>query len=76
MTCGLCGTGDSRPGTTTMTFTRGEMTIVVRNVPALVCDDCGHATLTAAIAEELEQLVAGALAAGVKYEVRDYVAAA
>ena len=76
MTCGLCGAGERRPGTTTMTFTRGDATIVVRGVPAEVCEACGEAIVTQAIAEHLERLVETAIAAGVKHEVRDYVAAA
>ena len=45
MTCLLCRTGDCKEGHTTMTLTRGEAVIVLKNVPAMVCQQCGHAYL-------------------------------
>ena len=45
MTCSLCRTGECQDGHTTMTLTRGEAVIVLKNVPAMVCQQCGHAYL-------------------------------
>jgi len=68
-----CHGGDRSAGTTTITLTRGDATIVIRQVPALVCGTCGEASLDSATARELEQLAEAAIAGGVRYEVRDYV---
>jgi hypothetical protein len=57
-----------------VTLTRGDVTIVIRQVPAQVCDTCGEAYVDADTALELEALATTAIAAGVRYEVRDYVA--
>jgi YgiT-type zinc finger domain-containing protein len=71
--CPLCHAGDRSAGTTTITLTRGDATIVIRQVPALVCAACGEASLTSETACELEQLAEQAIASGVRYELRDYV---
>jgi len=71
--CPLCHAGERRAGTTTITLTRGDATIVIRQVPAQVCAMCGEASLASDTAGELEQLAAHAIASGVRYELRDYV---
>jgi YgiT-type zinc finger domain-containing protein len=71
--CPLCHTGDRRPGTTTITLTRDDATIVFRHVPALVCETCGEAALETETAGALEHLTAQAIASGVRYALRDYV---
>ena len=73
MNCPVCHAGDRRPGTTTSTMSRGDATIVVRQVPADVCDNCGEAFLDLEIARELERIAETAFATGVRYELRDYI---
>ena len=46
MKCALCKTRVCKKGTTTITLTRGEAIVVLKYVPALVCDQCGHYFLT------------------------------
>lgn len=71
--CPLCHVGERSAGTTTITLTRGDATIVIRQVPAQVCTTCGEASLDSQTARELEQLAEHAIASGVRYELRDYV---
>src|SRR2546422_8301609 len=42
MKCVICQFGETEPGTTTVTLTRGETTVVIRDVPAQVCTTCGE----------------------------------
>lgn len=42
MKCVICKTGDVAPGTVTVTLERGKTTVLVRDVPAGVCDNCGE----------------------------------
>ncbi|MCB9966777.1 MAG: type II toxin-antitoxin system MqsA family antitoxin [Geminicoccaceae bacterium] len=42
MRCPVCKNGESRPGTVTLTLVRVPLTMVVRHVPAQICDDCGE----------------------------------
>ena len=42
MICVYCKTGDPTSGRTTVTFDREGVTIVIRNVPARICPQCGE----------------------------------
>jgi YgiT-type zinc finger domain-containing protein len=53
--CPLCG-GTKRPGKATYTVDFGPSIVVVRNVPATVCEQCGEEWIAADTASELEQL--------------------
>ncbi len=55
-TCPDCG-GQEQPGTTTFTVDLGFGVVVVRNVPALVCSQCGADWIADDIAERLESMV-------------------
>jgi YgiT-type zinc finger domain-containing protein len=55
--CDLCG-GEVRPGQTTLEiWYRGEL-VVVRDVPADVCQQCGEAYISAAVSEKLDRFLA------------------
>lgn len=55
-TCPDCG-GQKQPGKTTFTVDLGFGVVVVRNVPALVCSQCGADWIADDIAERLESMV-------------------
>lgn len=57
--CPLCG-GAKEPGTTTFTVDLKFGVLVVRDVPALVCSQCGDAWIEDAVAAKLETVVADA----------------
>jgi len=54
--CPLCG-GAKAPGTTTFAVDLGFGVLVVRDVPALVCGQCGDAWIGDDVAEKLEARV-------------------
>lgn len=54
--CPLCGAG-KREGTTTFAVDLGFGVVVVRDVPALVCAQCGDAWLDDSVAAKLEGVV-------------------
>jgi YgiT-type zinc finger domain-containing protein len=58
--CPLCHGGSKRPGTTTFTVDLGFGVVVVRQVPALVCDLCGTDWVEDDTAAALEEIVAQA----------------
>jgi YgiT-type zinc finger domain-containing protein len=74
--CPICRHGETRLGAATVPFERDGMTIVVREVPARVCENCGEVfheeAVTAAFLKQGEQ----ATAAGVEIDVRRFVVAA
>jgi YgiT-type zinc finger domain-containing protein len=54
--CPLCG-GSKQAGTTTFTAELGFGVVVVRNVPALVCAQCGADWIADEVAARIEELV-------------------
>jgi len=75
MTCIICHQGETRPGTTTVTFSRDGFTLVVQNVPADVCENCGERYFDAEVTRELLNIARAAAEQGVVVDVRRYVAA-
>ncbi len=41
MKCSLCKRGERKDETVTLTLERGMTTLVIKGVPARVCDQCG-----------------------------------
>lgn len=66
--CPLCG-GRKQPGSTTFTAELGFGVIVVRDVPATVCSQCGADWISDDIASRLEGLVEEAKAKRLQVEV-------
>lgn len=54
--CPLCS-GTKKPGTTTFTADLGFGVVVVRNVPATVCSQCGADWIADDVAARIEELV-------------------
>jgi len=75
VTCLICKQGDVKPGTTTLTVERGTMTLVLKGIPARVCDSCGEAYFDEATTRRIEELVDQLQHAGVQVAVQDYAAA-
>ncbi len=55
--CDLCG-GELKPGKTTLEIWRGEELIIIRDVPAYVCQQCGEAYISVTVSERLDQFLA------------------
>lgn len=73
--CAFCRSGRLVRGHTTMTLERGGATVVVKQVPALVCEACGEAYLEEDVLERLFRGADEAVCRGAEVEVRRYVAA-
>ncbi len=58
-TCPLCR-GEKQAGNTTFTVDLGFGVVVVREVPATVCSQCGADWIDDAVAEKLEKIVEAA----------------
>jgi YgiT-type zinc finger domain-containing protein len=53
MMCDFCKTGILHEGTTTVTLERNNTIIVFKEVPALVCNQCGEAYTNEEVTESL-----------------------
>jgi YgiT-type zinc finger domain-containing protein len=74
MECVICREGKTHSGTTTVTLERGESTIVIKDVPAEVCENCGEYYLNEETTARIEQMASKAEQAGVVVEVLRYAA--
>ena len=75
MNCILCKHGETRPGFATVTLTRDSMTLIVKDVPASVCDNCGEEYVESEITARLLETAENAAKDGVEVAVRSYTAA-
>jgi len=75
MECVNCHCGKTTEGTTTVTLVRGDTTLVIKKVPALVCPNCGEDYVDEKVTQELLATAEEAVKTGVEVEVRSYVAA-
>ena len=54
--CDLCG-GELKPGKTVLEIWRGEELLVIRDVPADVCQQCNEAYVSAHVSEQLDHFL-------------------
>lgn len=75
MTCMICRNGNTQPGSATVSLTREHTTVVVKGVPADICDNCGEEYLDASVTDRLLAIAEEAAQAGVEVDVRQFIAA-
>ena len=74
MKCVLCKSGETRPGTVTVTLERGKTVVVVRDVPAAVCGNCGEYYLDNDVAQRVYERAEEAVARDAEVEILRYAA--
>jgi YgiT-type zinc finger domain-containing protein len=72
MKCVVCRHGETRPGHTTVTLERGGGALVIRKVPAEVCENCGEAYVSAEVTRTLLESARETLKAGVEVDIREF----
>ena len=75
MRCVVCKQGETRPGKATLVLQRDGATVVINDVPARVCENCGEEYVDELVAEKVLAAAEASARAGVRVEIRDYVAA-
>jgi len=74
MHCVICKQGETRPGTATVTLERGATTVVIKHVPAEVCENCGEYYLSEAMTDRVLAMAEAAVAQGAEIEVLRFAA--
>ena len=74
MKCVICRQGQTDKGTATVTLERGQTTVVIKDVPAEVCENCGEYYLSEEVTEKVQQMAEQAAKIGVEFEVLRYAA--
>lgn len=75
MRCVICKQGEIQPGTATVMLERNGMTLVVKSVPARVCENCGEEYVDEDVTARLLREAEDAARSGVQVDIREYVAA-
>ena len=75
MRCVICPHGETREGVATLVLERANATVVVRKVPAQICNTCGEEYVDEAAARQVLEEADRAIAGGAVVEIRDFVAA-
>ena len=72
MICLICRQSETSTSLTSISFERGEVRLVVNNVPARVCPNCAEAYVDEAVATQLLRSVKKMSEAGMLEDVAEY----
>jgi YgiT-type zinc finger domain-containing protein len=75
MKCPICRHGEAQSGRATVTLERDGTTLLVKEVPADVCGNCGEAFHTEEVTRTLLSQAEQAARAGVDVDLRRYATA-
>ena len=76
MKCMICKHDETKKGTTTVTLEKASSTIVFKEVPAHICDNCGEKYIDDSITKELLKKAREIIKNGVEVDIRKYEMAA
>ncbi len=74
MNCVICKQGRTHSGKTAITLERGKTTVIIKDVPAEICENCGEYYLNEETTEKVQELAEQAVRQGVEIEVLRYAA--
>jgi len=74
MKCVICRTGETAESLTNVTLNRGKTTVLVKDVPAQVCDNCGEYYLSGEISDRVLALAEIAVRNNVEIEILQFAA--
>ena len=74
MICPICKNGKMEKGFTTFFFENEKSTIIIKKVPANVCDNCNESFILEEISKKVLEIVDNEVKKGVEVEVINYAA--
>ena len=74
MQCVICKTGETASGETTVMLQRGESVIIIKGVPAEICQECGEYYLDEDVATRVHKQAEAAVQRHVEVEILRYAA--
>jgi YgiT-type zinc finger domain-containing protein len=72
MKCVLCKHGEARPGKVRVTLDRGATTVIIKDVPGDVCENCGEYYLSEGVTARVLAMAEEAVAKGAEVEIIRY----
>ena len=76
MKCTICKHGETNDGLTTITLERASSTIVFKDVPAQICDNCGEKYVDGKITKDLLKKANELVKNGTEVDIRKFQIAA
>ncbi|MHB8544641.1 MAG: type II toxin-antitoxin system MqsA family antitoxin [Leptospirales bacterium] len=74
MKCVICKQGETQPGNVTVTLEREDTVVIIKGVPAQVCQDCGEYYLEEAVTHKIHSQAEGAVKRHAEVEILRYAA--
>jgi len=74
MRCILCKQGNTKSGMVTVTLQRGDTIVIIKGVPAQVCENCGEYYLNDEITERVLSMAEEAAKKNVEVEILRFAA--
>lgn len=74
MKCIICRNGETHSGHVTVNLQRGETSIIIKNVPADVCDNCGEYYLNENTTDRILTQAEDAVRKGAEVEILRFAA--
>ncbi len=74
MTCAICKNGKTHPGHVTVTLQRGDTTVILKQVPAEVCPNCGEYYLSTEVTTRVLERAEAAVKSGAEVEILRFAA--
>ena len=75
MKCSICKNGETQPGFAVVTLQRRGNTLVIKDVPAEICENCGEYYLSDEVATRLYEQAEHSLRHGAEVEIGHYALA-
>ncbi len=74
MTCPICKHGKTTAGLTTLIFQREKSTIIIKSVPADICDNCSESFISEDISKKILDIADREVKKGIEVEILNYAA--
>jgi len=74
MNCVICKQGTTKPGYVTATLQRGQTTVIFKEVPADICENCGEYYLSEEVTGKLLERAEDAVKKGAEVEILKFAA--
>jgi len=74
MKCVICKSGETGDGLATVTLQREQSTIIVKDVPAQICENCGEYYLSEEISGKVMALAENAIKQNAEVEILRFAA--
>ncbi len=74
MNCIICKHGQTQPGIVTVTLQRDECIVILKGVPAEICENCGEYYLSETVTDQVLHRAELAANSGTEVEIVRYAA--